>query len=75
MGHPALQIVPGFPVIGLRNHTWTETLADRGIIISSFHYPSPQHPRYSRLVLHAALTPQDIHYITAVLTELCDRRY
>lgn len=71
-GHPAVRIIPGFPVIGLRHHSWVDALAQRGITVSSFHYPSAQHPRYSRLVLHAALTPQDIQHIAAALLELCD---
>lgn len=71
-GHSAVRIVPGFPVIGLRHHAWVDALADCGIIASSFHYPSAQHPRYSRLVLHAALTAQDVQHITTALVELCD---
>ncbi|MEZ4985572.1 MAG: aminotransferase class I/II-fold pyridoxal phosphate-dependent enzyme [Saprospiraceae bacterium] len=55
----AVALVADFPVIGLHHHTWVNVLATRGIIASSFHYPSPEHPRYSRIILRADHTDEE----------------
>ncbi|RME91978.1 MAG: pyridoxal phosphate-dependent aminotransferase family protein [Bacteroidetes bacterium] len=51
--HPDLRFLPHYPVTAVARHQWVDQLQQSGITISSFHYPGPADPRYSRIVLRA----------------------
>lgn len=44
---------------------------DRGIVISSFHYPFPNSDLVERIVINALHTPEDISKIAGVFNEVC----
>ncbi len=65
-----LDMVEGFPVIRLYQHAWVDHLAAKGIAVSSFRYPQPDSERFSRIVLRADHSDEEIEYLEAVLEEL-----
>jgi 7-keto-8-aminopelargonate synthetase-like enzyme len=64
------QILEGFPVIGLKEHSWGEILRRKGIAISAFRYPGLQDELYSRIVITAGHTPSEIDYLSECLKSL-----
>ena len=65
-----LGMIEGFPVLRLHKRSWVELLAAQGVVASSFRYPQPDSPLYSRIVLRADHTEEAIEYLVAVLEEL-----
>lgn len=45
--------IKNYPVIAVKNHDLAAHLAMKGIVISSFHYPTAEDERYSRIVIRA----------------------
>ncbi len=52
--------LPDYPVFYTPHHRLAVFLEERGILISSFPYPSPSDIPVTRLVLHALLTEEDV---------------
>lgn len=65
-------LLANFPVISLRNHEWVAHLHKKNIEISSFRYPVARSPRYSRIVLRADHSRQEIDFLCECLSELMD---
>lgn len=66
--HPDLHFLPNYPVISVRKHEWTAQLAAGGITISSFTYPGPGDPRYSRIILRADHSQEALMRLVQILT-------
>lgn len=66
----SIQSLPGFPVYGLQRHEWGEQLQKKGILISSFRYPNANSPLYSRVVVRADHTEEEVEYLRLCLQEL-----
>lgn len=62
-----LQFISDFPVFYSADQTLYSRLAEKGVLISSFPYPSPSAPLYNRIVISAAHTAEDIRTLYAVL--------
>ncbi|MEM1216298.1 MAG: aminotransferase class I/II-fold pyridoxal phosphate-dependent enzyme [Bacteroidota bacterium] len=71
-GRVGIRCLPEFPVIGLAQHDWTEQLAKRDLLISSFRYPGPTDQRYSRIVLSAGHTDAEVAQLLQALQQLID---
>lgn len=68
---PGIRTLENFPVFGLLNHTWGEQLAIKGIMISAFRYPNEHSPMYSRIVVRADHTEEEVAYLRECLEALC----
>jgi 8-amino-7-oxononanoate synthase len=74
---PAVKAIPGihmlenFPVFGLQDHEWGNQLAQKGIKISAFRYPNEHSPMYSRIVVRADHTQEEVGYLRECLEALC----
>lgn len=62
-----LQSVAGFPVFYSADQSLFDRLAELGILISSFPYPSPADPLYNRIVISAAHTSADIERLVEAM--------
>lgn len=62
-----VRYLKNFPVFGLQNHRWGERLRQKGILISSFRYPDADSPLYSRIVVRADHTDEEIGFLMEVL--------
>ncbi|MEL6659083.1 MAG: aminotransferase class I/II-fold pyridoxal phosphate-dependent enzyme [Bacteroidota bacterium] len=65
-----LEMVAGFPVIRLHQHNWVEQLAAEGIVVSSFRYPQPDSERFSRIVLRADHSDEEVENLYVTLERL-----
>ena len=74
---PTIKAIPGihtlenFPVFGLLNDAWGAQLAAKGILISAFRYPNEHSPMYSRIVVRADHTEEEVAYLRGCLEALC----
>jgi 8-amino-7-oxononanoate synthase len=68
--HPDLHFLPKYPVIAVQQHSWVPRLAQQGIAISSFPYPGPESPRYSRIVLRADHQRSELEQLVTALSAL-----
>lgn len=69
-GNAAFRFLPDFPVLRFDQHEWVDELAKRHIVCSSFHYPGPTDARYSRLVLTAGHTDEELQKLKITLEVL-----
>ncbi|WP_367391816.1 aminotransferase class I/II-fold pyridoxal phosphate-dependent enzyme [Lewinella sp. LCG006] len=73
---PTIEAVTGirylenFPVFGLQDHTWVEQLAQKGVRISAFRYPNEHSPMYSRIVVRADHTEEEVAFLAECLKEI-----
>ncbi len=63
-----------FPVFSYENSAWPEQLEERGIITSSFSYPTPASPRINRIVISGFHTLNDLMFLNDSLHRLADPR-
>jgi 7-keto-8-aminopelargonate synthetase-like enzyme len=61
-----------YPVISFSNEHWVDVLEKKGIILSSFSYPSPDDPPINRLVLSAYHIQEDLDYLLMNLAKRGD---
>ncbi|MFC4870193.1 aminotransferase class I/II-fold pyridoxal phosphate-dependent enzyme [Negadavirga shengliensis] len=61
---------PDYPVISFLNERWVDALEKKGIILSSFSYPSPDAPSVNRLVLSAHHRKEDLDYLLVNLEKV-----
>lgn len=60
----------GYPVFSFEDFGWTKYLESRGIIVSSFPYPSAHSPWVNRIVLSAHHEQADLKTLSKVLAEI-----
>ncbi|MCY4419503.1 MAG: aminotransferase class I/II-fold pyridoxal phosphate-dependent enzyme [Cytophagales bacterium] len=59
--------LPAYPIFGTADHKLFSFLQERGILISSFSYPSPSSPLRTRLVISACHEKEDLHRLISAL--------
>ncbi len=69
IGLPGLHL-KGFPVFVYQKPGLDTILYNSGVILSAFHYPTPQSARVSRLVLNACHRRDDLEQVFALLKEI-----
>ncbi len=52
--------LPNYPVVGVSDHRLAQRLYEKEMLISSFHYPNPSAPLYTRIVLRADHTEEQL---------------
>lgn len=62
-----LYYATGFPVYATENPELYAKLLKKGIVISSFHYPSATDPLMNRVVINSLHTEEDLSYLLACL--------
>jgi 7-keto-8-aminopelargonate synthetase-like enzyme len=62
-----------FPVFCYENSDWPEKLEKRGIITSSFSYPTAESPRINRIVISGFHTLSDLMFLNDSLHQLAER--
>ncbi|MGH1437879.1 MAG: aminotransferase class I/II-fold pyridoxal phosphate-dependent enzyme [Lewinella sp.] len=67
---PGIRYLDNFPVFGLQHHNWGEKLRQKGILISSFRYPNEDSPMYSRIIVKADHTKEEVAYLWECLEGL-----
>ncbi|MBD1396656.1 pyridoxal phosphate-dependent aminotransferase family protein [Pontibacter sp. JH31] len=68
--HPAqFSYFDRYPVFGVHEHRLAAYLQERGVIISSFRYPTPADDPITRVILSSAHTEGDIQRITGLINE------
>lgn len=73
-GIPSFFTSAGYPVVSFADSGWVQTLAERGVLVSSFPYPKPEDPTVNRIVISAAHEDEDIRYLLACLDTLAASR-
>lgn len=68
--NPKIRSLKNFPVFGLLDHKWGNLLAEKGIMISAFRYPDAHSPMYSRIVVRADHTEEEVAYLENCLEAL-----
>ncbi len=63
-----------FPVFSYENSAWPEQLEERGIITSSFSYPTAESPHINRIVISGFHTLSDLMFLSDSLHRLADQR-
>jgi 8-amino-7-oxononanoate synthase len=63
----AFRYLPDFPVFFTPDNGMADFLADRGILISRFSYPTSQDEPITRIVLHALHTAEDVERVLSAL--------
>lgn len=66
-GPNAFRQIPGHPVFYVKEPQLANFLAQRQILISSFHYPTAQDPKISRIVINAAHTTSDLEKLATLI--------
>lgn len=61
--------IEGYPVFHIKNEGLDDIFLKNGIVISSFHYPGPQDPKVSRIVLNALHSREDIEQLLFFIRE------
>jgi 7-keto-8-aminopelargonate synthetase-like enzyme len=69
---PGIRSLENFPVFGLQYHEWGEQLLQKGIQISAFRYPNEHSPMYSRIVVRADHTEDEVAYLRECLEGVGD---
>lgn len=59
-----------YPVFKLTNDSWVQKLEEKGIIISSFRYPTADSPLINRIIISAFHRSEDISCLVQTLKEL-----
>jgi 7-keto-8-aminopelargonate synthetase-like enzyme len=67
---PGIHYLENFPVFGLQYHEWGHQLLQKGIQISAFRYPNEHSPMYSRIVVRADHTQEEVAYLRECLEGL-----
>jgi hypothetical protein len=62
-----------FPVFIYENSAWPEQLEKRGIITSSFPYPTSESPRINRIVISGFHSLNDLMFLNDSLHQLAER--
>ena len=62
--------IDGYPAFHIPQEGWDEFLLQKGIVISSFHYPGPNDPKVTRIVLNALHTDEDIEMLVDGVNEM-----
>ncbi|GAA4390996.1 aminotransferase class I/II-fold pyridoxal phosphate-dependent enzyme [Hymenobacter koreensis] len=65
-GLSLFQSAPGFPVFYTLDNGFAEYMQEKGILLSSFCYPTPADPCITRVVLSALHTAEDVKRIAEV---------
>ncbi|MBX2928980.1 MAG: aminotransferase class I/II-fold pyridoxal phosphate-dependent enzyme [Saprospiraceae bacterium] len=65
----AFRYLPDFPVFFTPYNSIADFLAERGILISCFSYPTQQDDPITRIVLHALHTAEDVERVLSALAE------
>ncbi|MDN3669155.1 aminotransferase class I/II-fold pyridoxal phosphate-dependent enzyme [Echinicola jeungdonensis] len=69
-GIHGIKYVNNFPVVRLGKNGWADKLWERGLIISSFSYPSPSDPPMERAVLSAFHQKSDLEFLAKTIQKL-----
>lgn len=67
---PEIEGSESYPVFKLTNDSWVQKLEEKGIIISSFRYPTADSPLINRIIISAFHRPEDISYLVQTLKDL-----
>lgn len=59
-----------YPVFRLKNDSWVKELEKRGILISSFRYPTKSSPLINRIIISAFHTREDLSLLISILKDL-----
>ena len=68
---PLFSSFPDYPVFYTIHNDLYEYLLDRGILISHFSYPTPNHPPITRVIINSLHTPADIDLLTQEINNYC----
>ncbi|MDO6438824.1 aminotransferase class I/II-fold pyridoxal phosphate-dependent enzyme [Cyclobacterium sp. 1_MG-2023] len=66
------KMLPQYPVISFEPTSWVDELHQKGIIVSSFPYPSPDSPPINRIILSAWHLPTDLQTLVKAIEGMVD---